>query len=341
MVKPSPEIEAVLRRHLRAIELGDSGTVRAMIDPGEHTVVLGSDPLDRVIGSGAVEFLVASTEYRRDYTYKITQVDAFEHESVGWVAAEAVAEFATDETRPELLYDPVALRISAVLVLDRGTWQIIQWHFSTPVPDDPAVSGPELTEAISELVKSLEESSQVSELTSRLKTDTVSLVFTDIVDSTLRTSEAGDEAWTAVVTQHFEEVEQISARNDGVVVKTVGDGAMMAFSSARKAVNAAVEIQSSIAEGRYPIPLSLRIGVHVGEAVKTDIDYFGQTVNEAARIMAAASPDQILVSDLVRSLVGESPRVEFGTPVNLELKGIPGTRRVYPVAAIEAEVASD
>jgi class 3 adenylate cyclase len=63
--------------------------------------------------------------------------------------------------------------------------------------------------------------------------------------------------------------------------------------------------------------------------VKTDVDYFGQAVNEAARVMAAAEPDQILVTDVVRSLVGDLAGIDFVNPQTLTLKGITGTRQVH------------
>lgn len=331
MVVRSPEIEAVIRRYLHAVEQADLAAIRATIDPGDHTVLLGSDPAERIVGSEAVEFLVVSAKHRRSYGYSITQIDAFEHGSVGWVALDAVAEFPVDDSKPDLSYDPILMRISATLKLEEGKWQIVQWHFSAPQPDDPAVGGEELTAAMKEMIQAFHDASEVSELTTRLRTNTVSLVFTDIVDSTVQTVEMGDETWTAIVTSHLDDIERIASRNDGVVVKTIGDGAMLAFSSARNAVNAAIEIQRSAGDLDSAAPLRVRIGVHIGEAVQTDVDYFGQTVNEAARIMAAAGPDQILVSDLVRSLVGEIPLVSFEKPLNLELKGIPGTRKVYPV----------
>ena len=80
-----------------------------------------------------------------------------------------------------------------------------------------------------------------------------------------------------------------------------------------------------------PTSALAEIGVHVGESVKTEVDCFGQAVNEAARVMAAAEPGQILVSDVVRSLVGDLPSIDFDTPLNLELKGLRGTRKVHPV----------
>jgi adenylate cyclase len=244
MVRRSPEIEAVVRRFLGAIEAADVATVRAAIHPGDFTVVLGSDPAERVLGPDSIDFLVLSAEHRRkDYTYNITNLDAFENDSVGWASIEARIEFKSEEPNPDLRYEPIDARISAVFLLEQATWRIVQWHFSTPLPDDPAVSGEELTDAMYEMIRSLEESSEVSELTSRLETNTVSLVFTDIVDSTVLVGRTGDEAWTATITQPLFDTERVTRSNDGIVVKTTGDGAMLAFGSARKAVVAAVELR--------------------------------------------------------------------------------------------------
>lgn len=329
-MRRSPEVEAVIRRFLGAVEAADLETVRATVHPSEHTIILGSDPAERVVGPDSIEFLVLQAEHRRkDYTYNITHLDAFEHETVGWASLEVTVEFSAEERKPNLRYEPIRARITAVFLLEQAMWRIVQWNFSTPIPDDPAVSGVELTEAMYEMIRALDGSSQVSRLTSQLKTNTVSLVFTDVVDSTVRAGQTGDEVWAGIITRHLADTERIAAQNDGVVVKTTGDGAMLAFSSARKAVNAAAELRRAANEAE--LPLKLRIGVHVGEAVKTDIDYFGQAVNEAARVMAAAQPEQILVTDVVRSLVGDLPGIDFGTPLNLELKGIPGTRKVHPV----------
>ena len=158
------------------------------------------------------------------------------------------------------------------------------------------------------------------------------MVFTDVVDSTAQSSVVGDETWASVITSHFSEVERLASANGGFLVKTTGDGAMLAFGSARMAVQTAIELERSVSVDESH-PLTLRIGVHVGEAVKTDADYFGQSVNKAARIMAAADPGQILVSDLVRNLVGEVLGVSYGPKISLELKGFPGTQSAYPVAS--------
>lgn len=331
-VRPSPELKAVTERFLDAIVAGDVHTVRTQMDTSAHSMVLGSDPKEWWKGPEVADLMTLSAEHRRDYRYDTKRLEAFEAGKVGWAAVDTVAEFAPADTdQPDTPVETVPLRITAVFLLIDGAWKITQWHVSVPEPDDPDVVGLELSEAVDEMLKALDSEAEVAELTNELQTNTVTLVFTDIVDSTVRAGQAGDEAWSAIVTGHLAEIDRTATRNDGVVVKTTGDGAMLAFGSARKAVLAALEVRRAAEDTDEGAPLRLRIGIHTGEAVKTDVDYFGQTVNEAARIMAVAEPDQILVSDLVRGLVGEMPGVEFGGALNVTLKGIEGIRRVHPV----------
>lgn len=331
VIEPSPELKAVMRRFLKAAEAADEETIRAFMDVGDTTLVIGTDPQEWFLGSEAADLLAVSATHSRMRRYHIQRLEAFEAGRVGWAAADTVVEFdAVDENETSLSNEPVPLRMAAVFVLDQGSWRITFWHASVPAPDDPEVVGADLSERVTALINSLQEESEISALTTQLQTNTVSLVFTDIVDSTTLTGEAGDIAWSETVTNHLADIGRIAARREGVVVKTTGDGAMVAFGSARSAVQTAAEIAAGVAAIDSD-PLRLRIGVHTGEAVKKEADYFGQTVNEAARIMAAAQPDQILVSDLTRNLVGTVPGVEFEEPMSVELKGI-GVRQVHALS---------
>jgi adenylate cyclase len=332
LVERSSELKAVMLRLLKAVETHDVETIRAMIDVSDLTMVIGSDPREWYVGSEAVELLTVSTAHSRTYQYDIRHLEAFEAGSIGWAAADTVVEFEPSLTGDvQLKSEPVPLRMTAIFVLDEGSWQVTFWHASVPTPDDPEVVGAELSEAMTEMIESLANGSEISELASQLQTNTVSLVFTDIVDSTLLTQRAGDVAWSDIVIKHLEGVKRIASRAGGVVVKTTGDGAMLAFGSARSAVRAASDLRDAQTDAGAGEPLHLRIGVHTGEAVKTEADYFGRTVNEAARIMAAAQPDQALVSEVTRSLVGDLEGVEFDVPITVELKGIPGMKQVYPI----------
>jgi len=159
----------------------------------------------------------------------------------------------------------------------------------------------------------------------------VTLLFSDIEESTRRGVEFGDAVWGDVVQRHFGELHHVANAQGGIVVKTMGDGAMLAFESARDAARSAVEIQRSVARQESAGPFKVRVGVHTGDAMHTDGDYFGQMVNKTARIAACAAGGQVLVSDVVRGLADRTPGLVFGDPVVLRLKGIPGTHTAYPL----------
>ena len=115
-------------------------------------------------------------------------------------------------------------------------------------------------------------------------------MFTDIVGSTELTTTLGDEAWLAILRAHNEIVTGATAAADGMVVKGQGDGFMLAFRSARRALTAARAIQRGIGEifNDPGSPIRIRVGVHTGEILREADDFFGQTVNYAARVAAAA-----------------------------------------------------
>ena len=107
----------------------------------------------------------------------------------------------------------------------------------------------------------------------------------------------------------------------------MGDGFMIVFSSARKAVACAVDVQHSLDEfneQHADRPLKVRIGINVGETIKEDEDFFGSAVVLAARIMAQASGTQILVSDLFRKLAGSTSNFQY---VEVRLETAQGLRR--------------
>jgi class 3 adenylate cyclase len=152
----------------------------------------------------------------------------------------------------------------------------------------------------------------------------LTFVFTDIVGSTARTASAGDRAWAAQLEAHASRVRGLTAKHGGRVVKGLGDGFMLAFPSPVSAVAFAVALQR--ADDGVPV----RIGLHSGEAETLDGDFIGHHVNLAARVAGAASAGEILVSDVVRSLL--TPRgTRFAATRTADLKGIPGTQTLHVV----------
>jgi adenylate cyclase len=160
---------------------------------------------------------------------------------------------------------------------------------------------------------------------------TVTIVFTDIVDSTAMLSRLGDTAWVEVIRHHNEVIRAITSEHGGRVVETQGDGSMLAFSSARRAVACAEEIRRGIEQAfaSFSPPIRVRIGIHTGDAIEEADHFFGTTVHYAARVAGEAMGGEVLVSSLVRDLVGNDTFVE-GPEV--ELKGLDGRHRLYALA---------
>lgn len=125
------------------------------------------------------------------------------------------------------------------------------------------------------------------------------ILFTDIVGSTAMTSRLGDRMATELVRAHDAIVRRCLGHALGREVKHTGDGIMATFASTAAAVDCARSIQQEFR--RYnrgnPEPIHIRIGLDCGEPVEDSNDLFGSTVQLAARLCAAASSDQILVSE--------------------------------------------
>jgi len=164
------------------------------------------------------------------------------------------------------------------------------------------------------------------------------VLFTDIVDSTALTQDAGDEAAMELIHAHDQIVRNALADSKGREVKHTGDGIMAAFVSAAAAIRCATQIQRDLAkrnEENSEQPLKVRIGVAAGEPVEHHQDLFGSTVQLAARLCGQAMPDQILASNVVAELcVGK--RIIFQDVGEFTLKGFQHPVRAHAVAWSDA-----
>jgi adenylate cyclase len=158
---------------------------------------------------------------------------------------------------------------------------------------------------------------------------TVTLLFTDLVNSTELLSRTGDESGQRIFDAHHKLLSDIVAANDGAEVKWLGDGLMVAFPSAADAVRSAIAMQES-AQAAAGERLRLRVGLHVGEAIKKESDYFGTSVVIARRLCERADAGQILCSSLVAGLLAGRQSFSFHDLGEMALK-----RLSRPVAACE------
>jgi class 3 adenylate cyclase len=155
----------------------------------------------------------------------------------------------------------------------------------------------------------------------------LTLLFTDIVGSTERAVELGDNDWRKLIEHHHSLVRaQLKAFN-GREVDTAGDGFLAAFDTPAPAIRCAVAIAAAVGD----IGLAVRAGLHTGEVDLTEGKVRGVAVHQAARVAARARAGEVLVSSTVRDLVAGSG-FDFQDRGSHILKGLPGRFRLYVVA---------
>jgi class 3 adenylate cyclase len=135
----------------------------------------------------------------------------------------------------------------------------------------------------------------------RLGVGEQTLLFTDVVGSTAFYAARGDPAAFVEIKKHFDELFAVVAANRGAVVKTIGDAVMASFTSPLDAVRAARQIHGAFHPGRTDTPIRLRISLNTGPCIavrlNANADFFGGTVNVAAKLQALAEGYQIAMSE--------------------------------------------
>jgi adenylate cyclase len=323
-VEPSEEIRRIIDRLTKAVADGDSESVLARLSDHPGTLIVGSDPAEwwrghetRAVWGRQIE------EFGGSFLVTADEIDAWEEGSVGWASVKETVDWAGKT---------IEGRASYILRLEHGEWKIVHVHWSFPRPHVD-VLGRSLTVTLDELEQAVQR--ERPHLSETLAADgTVTIVFTDIVDSTVLNNRLGDHAWLDILRRHSTVIEDATSAQGGSIVKTQGDGSMLAFSSARRAVACAQEIQSGISRtfADASPPISVRIGVHAGDAVRETDDFFGNTVNYAARVASQALGGEVLVSSLVRELVaGGGPGIDFHESREVELDGLDGLHQLFAV----------
>jgi class 3 adenylate cyclase len=162
---------------------------------------------------------------------------------------------------------------------------------------------------------------------------TVTIMFSDMEGFTSMTERLGDLAAREVVRRHNAVVREQLAAHGGYEVELQGDGFLLAFGSARRALACARDIQRSFADHNESTEESIRvrIGLHTGEALRDADKFFGKTVIVAARIAAQARGGEIVVSSVLKALTESVGDVRFGASRQVDLKGISEAQQIYEV----------
>ena len=313
-IKPSPELAAVAARWLNALKSKQRETLTNMFSASEHIRYIGSGSNELWSGQILRDGYADHAEEVPEFTIESNQFEAFEAGDTGWASWVGELRFPENGTT-------CVERFTWVFVLEHGTWKIAHVHVSNPTSNVEKL-GVEHT-AFDRLM-----SAAKAEFSAPSGEDTATVMFTDIADSTSIAAAIGDRAWAKVIGQHLRAVSETVESNGGKIVKTLGDGTMSTFSSARNALTTAITIQKLIREVSEAHVLEVRIGIHTGDVVQSNGDFFGTVVNKAARIAASANPGQILVSEASRSMVEGSPEFTFESPVTVALRGIEGNHSI-------------
>lgn len=152
----------------------------------------------------------------------------------------------------------------------------------------------------------------------------VTILFVDIVGSTKRATELGDQRWRELLDAHDDLVRRQFARFHGREIDSTGDGFLATFDGPGRAVRCACAIRDSI----RGLGLEIRAGLHTGEVELRSEGIAGVAVHIAARVCALAGPGEVLVSESLPRLVVGS-RLEFADRGSYELRGVPGEWTLY------------
>jgi class 3 adenylate cyclase len=153
------------------------------------------------------------------------------------------------------------------------------------------------------------------------------VLFTDIVDSTVMAADLGDSAWSKLLNVHDEFSKDELSHFGGEWIKSTGDGMLAIFDGPGRAIGCAKSLMSRARDSG----IQLRAGLHTGEAERRGQDVAGMAVHIAARVSALATPDEVVVTSTVRDLVAGSG-IQFKERVKTKLKGVPGEWQLLSVA---------
>jgi class 3 adenylate cyclase len=320
-VVPSEELRSFMLRFYAAWEALDFDSMRAMISPAPHFLTIGTDPTEWWTGPDAMDIWEVQAREMGKFAIRSSGLVGYSCGNVGWLADRPLFTLESGVTVP--------LRVSAIAVIERGHWRFAQWHASLPRRNEESL-GLSLTTRIEEIERSVR--AERPDLRPASAPDgTVTIVFSDVESSTVLLDRLGDAGYLRMLAWHDSIVRDAADAHRGYVVKSQGDGFMLAFPSAAFALRASLVVRDRITTGFDGLSIRIRAGLHSGEAIRHDDDFYGRTVVIAARISALALGGEILASDLVYELARGLGTFTFGEPRTATLKGLEGNFELRPV----------
>jgi class 3 adenylate cyclase len=294
---------------------GDTVLARGQLEPGDHHLEVAGHPEGR-------QRISVATAVAADEQRLAVHVDE--------LGAVKVSPAPAGGQPVELLAGPVCLAVTSDY--PKGNWGL---HVSPATDRSDWVSAAHVT-----LLQDFRDLFATEYLAPDLSfaVRSVTLMFTDIRGSTEMYEQMGDARAYAVVQQHFGLMAEVIRRCAGGIVKTIGDAVMAAFPRSIEAVRAALEIQAGFAAADQPLgQIEVKLGLHRGPTIAVTsnrmLDYFGRTVNLAARVQGKSGPREILMTDEVAAdldVVAELARRGMVPRTSeVTLKGIASPIRIH------------
>jgi class 3 adenylate cyclase len=320
-IVPSEELRAFYLRFCGAMSADDADTVRGMFSTNACLLYVGTDPEEWWTGPDSAEIMLRQNRELGGIELRPGSPVAHGLGNVGWIGDRMRVVLRTGAE--------IGVRLTLVLAIERGQWRIVQWHGSIGEKDEVAF-GRALAKNIDHIERQVRDE-RLDVRPASAPDGTVTIAFTDIESSSVLLDRLGDAAFMRVLSWHDRIVREAAEQQNGFVVKSQGDGFMLAFPSAAFALRASLAMRERIKPGFEGLPVRIRVGLHSGEAIKRSDDFYGRTVVIAARIGSAALGDEILASDLVYALARGLGTFTFGAPRAAALKGLEGSFDLYPV----------
>jgi adenylate cyclase len=320
-VEPAPELIALVERVLHNYQVGDGGAVIDVVSREPGTVLIGFDEAEWWEGFDTIAALmrvqIQEAHELVQFDLNIVHATAWKEGTVGWVSARVSGSGAATG---------ITTRFTFVFHEEGAFWRVVQWHTSLPTSNEETL-GVSLTTSLDDILVMVQRDTR--DMASTAADGSVTIVFTDIQGSTTLMESLGEPRWLELLAWHDGVVKQQTSVFGGSVVKSQGDGFMLAFPASGPAAACAVAIQRSLAGGWTGVALPVRIGLHCGNVKTEGGDFFGRTVVVAARVGGAASGGEILVSQSVQEALGGA--FIFDGVRSLSLKGLAGQFAVFPL----------
>jgi adenylate cyclase len=201
------------------------------------------------------------------------------------------------------------------------------------------------TSMSADLEKLLEERARLDDIIQNKFTRTITIMFTDMKGSSSIAEEEGDMVSRFLIKKHNDIVFPVINDKKGVLVKTMGDGTLSYFESARDAVAAAVEMQFNINQFNHSRPtktaIQIRIGLHTGSSIVEKNDIFGDVVNVASRFQTLALPGEIYISESTFNAIEDKNEFYSRFVKETNLKGVRGIYKVFKIFWDREEIERD